>query len=61
MIKLSKSTITLEDKKAVEGVLDREYLGMGQDVQEFEHKLEKMFNRPVVCVANGTAALHFST
>jgi dTDP-4-amino-4,6-dideoxygalactose transaminase len=60
MIKLSKSTITFEDKKAVEGVLDREYLGMGQDVQEFEHKLEKMFNRPVVCVANGTAALHLA-
>ena len=45
---------------AVQGVLDREYLGMGSEVQEFEIMLSKFFCRPAVCVVNGTAALHLA-
>ena len=32
MIRLSKSVIGIEEKKAVNNVLDKEYLGMGQEV-----------------------------
>jgi dTDP-4-amino-4,6-dideoxygalactose transaminase len=60
MIRLSKSSISQEDKEAVLGVLDREFLGMGQEVQEFEHRLSEFFGRPAVCVVNGTAALHLA-
>lgn len=42
------------------GVLDREYLGMGAEVQLFEQKLTEFFGRPAVCVVNGTAALHLA-
>lgn len=59
-IRLSKSCIGDAEKKAVMGVLDREYLGMGVEVQEFEQSLSIFFNRPSVCVVNGTAALHLS-
>ena len=60
MIKLSKSTITEAEKNAVRGVLDREYLGMGQEVLEFEERLTDFFGRTAICVANGTAALHLA-
>lgn len=60
MIRLSKSTITEAEKKAVMGVLDREYLGMGEEVRRFEEKLTDFFGRPAVCVVNGTAALHLA-
>ena len=42
------------------GVLDREYLGMGSEVQEFEQALTDFFGRPAICVANGTAAVHLA-
>ena len=42
------------------GVLDREFLGMGQEVQEFEEQLSEFFGRTTVCVVNGTAALHLA-
>ncbi len=57
-IRLSKSTINNKDKKAVLKVLDKEYLGMGKNVLEFEKNLSKFFGRPTVCVVNATAALH---
>jgi dTDP-4-amino-4,6-dideoxygalactose transaminase len=60
MIRLSKSTITESEKRAVMDVLDREYLGMGQEVLKFEKRLEDFFGRPATCVANGTAALHLA-
>jgi dTDP-4-amino-4,6-dideoxygalactose transaminase len=60
MIKLSKSTITEAEKKAVMDVLDREYLGMGQEVLSFEERLTEFFGKPAICVANGTAALHLA-
>lgn len=41
-------------------MLDREYLGMGADVQAFEKALEEFFGRRVVCVLNGTAAVHLA-
>lgn len=60
LIRLSKSCLTAEDKQAVMGVLDREYLGMGAEVQQFEEALSQFFGRPAVCVANGTAALQLA-
>jgi len=39
LIRLSKSSIGEAEKQAVRGVLDREYLGMGVEVQQFEHAL----------------------
>ena len=59
-IRLSKSTITKEDKNAVQEVLGKEYLGMGEEVFKFENNLTKFFGRPVICVVNATAALHLS-
>ena len=60
LIRLSKSCLTAAEKQAVMGVLDREYLGMGSEVQEFEQALAEFFGRPVACVVNGTAALHLT-
>jgi len=60
IIRLSKSCIGDAEKQAVLGVLDREYLGMGVEVQQFEDALSEFFGRPTVCVINGTAALHLS-
>lgn len=60
LIRLSKSCIGEAEKKAVADVLDREYLGMGRDVEQFEKALSIFFGRPAVCVANGTAALQLA-
>jgi dTDP-4-amino-4,6-dideoxygalactose transaminase len=60
LIRLSKSCLGEAEKTAVMGVLDREFLGMGADVQEFEHALTEFFGRPAVCVVNGTAALQLA-
>jgi len=60
LIRLSKSTLDQTDKSAVASVLDNEYLGMGNEVNLFEKKLANYFGRPVVCVSNGTAALHLA-
>ena len=57
LIRLSKSCLSAEEKAAVMGVLDRELLGMGAEVQQFEQTLSEFFGRPAVCVASGTAAL----
>ena len=60
IIRLSKSSLDSLEKKAVMDVLDKEFLGMGDEVQEFEKALFKFFNRPAVCVSTGTAALHLA-
>lgn len=60
LIRLSKSVIGEAEKKAVLGVLDREYLGMGIEVEKFENLLTGFFGRPTVCVNTGTAALHLA-
>ena len=60
LIRLSKSSISDEEKKAVLNILDHEYLGMGREVREFEKELEIFFKNNVVCVVNGTAALQLA-
>jgi dTDP-4-amino-4,6-dideoxygalactose transaminase len=60
VIRLSKSCLGDAEKRAVMGVLDREYLGMGVEVQHFEQALTEFLGRPALCVVNGTAALHLA-
>lgn len=60
MIRLSKSCLGDAEKRAVMGVLEREFLGMGAEVQQFEQALTEFFGRPAVCVVNGTAALQLA-
>lgn len=59
-IRLSKSCLGPEEKRAVMGVLDREFLGMGAEVQRFERGLSQFFGREAVCVSTGTAALQLA-
>lgn len=60
LIRLSKSCLSVAEKQAVMGVLDREYLGMGKEVQQFEQALTDFFCRRTICVVNGTAALQLA-
>jgi len=60
LIRLSKSSIGDAEKEAVIGVLEREYLGMGKEVQHFEEQLTDYFGRTAVCVVNGTSAIHLA-
>ena len=60
IIRLSKSCIGDAEKNAVMRVLDKEFLGMGEQVRIFEEKLSHFFGREAVCVVNGTAALHLA-
>lgn len=59
-IRLSKSCIGEVEKQAVMGVLDREFLGMGADVAQFEQALTRFFGRPSACVVNGTGAIQLA-
>lgn len=60
MIRLSKSSITALEKEYVLRALEREYLGMGQEVKLFEEELTSYFGRKAVCVNTGTSALHLA-
>jgi len=60
LIRLSKSCLSKTEKNAVMGVLEREFLGMGEEVFLFEQALSEFFGRPATCVVNGTAALHLA-
>jgi dTDP-4-amino-4,6-dideoxygalactose transaminase len=60
LIRLSKSCVSVAEKQAVMSVLDKEFLGMGTEVQLFERALSDLFGRPVICVNTGTSALHLS-
>jgi len=60
MIRLSKSKIGEEEKSAVINVLDKEYLGMGEEVGIFEKDLSKLFLRDTICVSSGTAAVQLA-
>ncbi len=60
MIRLSKSKIGDEEKSAVINVLDKEYLGMGEEVGLFEKDLSKLFLRDTICVSSGTAAVQLA-
>jgi dTDP-4-amino-4,6-dideoxygalactose transaminase len=61
-IRLSKSTIGQEEKNAVMTVLNKEYLGMGEEVQIFENDIKKYLqtSKEVICVSTGTSALHLA-
>jgi len=61
-IRLSKSSISDLEKQAILEVLDKEFLGMGEEVQKFEQKIKKYLdtNMEVVCVNTGTSALHLA-
>ena len=62
-IRLSKSSISQKEKRAVLKVLDKEFLGMGKDVRIFEEKIKDYIktDKEVVCVNTGTSALHLAT
>jgi len=61
-IRLSKSSISDLEKKAVLDVLDKEFLGMGEEVKLFEEEIKNYLqtDKEVVCVNTGTSALHLS-
>jgi len=61
-IRLSKSSISKEEKDAVIKVLDKEYLGMGEEVMLFEQEIKSYLETEfdVVCVNTGTSALHLA-
>ncbi|MCS1408636.1 MAG: UDP-4-amino-4-deoxy-L-arabinose--oxoglutarate aminotransferase [Verrucomicrobia subdivision 3 bacterium] len=61
-IRLSRSSVGDEEKAALARVIDRGYLGMGPEVEAFEQELRSYigFDREVVCVNTGTAALHLA-
>ena len=60
MIRLSKSKIGNEEISAVVKVLEKEYLGMGEEVGIFEKDLSKLFLRDSICVSSGTAAVQLA-
>lgn len=62
MIRQSKSSISSLEIKLTTNVLKREFLGMGQEVQEFELAIQKFIGtkKNVICVNSGTAALHLA-
>ena len=60
MIRLSKSKIGKEEISAVIKVLEKEYLGMGEEVGIFEKDLSKFFLRDSICVSSGTAAVQLA-
>ena len=60
LIRLSKSFLGKNEKLAVMGVLDRGFLGMGNEVNQFENNLTEFFGRQTLCVVNGTAALQLA-
>ena len=59
-IRLSKSVIGTEEIQAVTKVLKKEFLGMGEEVLEFEKEISSYIGSPAVCVNTGTAALHLA-
>lgn len=62
IIRLSKSCVGEEEKEALSRVIDAGYLGMGQEVQNFENELKDYLGTKseVICVNTGTAALHLA-
>ena len=61
-IRLSKSSISTTEKEAVLKVLDKEFLGMGEEVKVFEENLKEYLETDmnVCCVNTGTTALHLA-
>jgi len=50
----------IEERTSVDHVLKKEFLGMGDEVRQFEEMLEDFFGRPALCVSSGTSALHLA-
>ena len=61
-MKLSKSSVGNEEAAAVARVIQAQYLGMGQEVQNFESEIKAFLdtNAEVICVSNGTIALQLA-
>jgi len=61
-IRLSKSSIGEAEQKAVAEVLQKEFLGMGEEVRLFEEEIKAYLqtDKEVVCVNTGTSALHLA-
>lgn len=64
LIRLSKSIVGKEEAQAVERVIcGNSYLGMGEEVDQFEKEIATFLGVPrewVVCVNTGTSALHLA-
>ena len=62
LIRLSRSSIDARDTDAVSETLLRAFLGMGTEVDAFEHELASYLGggRQVMCVSTGTSALHLA-
>ena len=61
MIRVSQPLVGEAEAEAVKIALERAYYGHAEKVVEFEEKLKDYLGAPdVVCVANGTAALHLA-
>jgi dTDP-4-amino-4,6-dideoxygalactose transaminase len=62
LIRLSRSSLGLEEREAVTRVLNDGYLGMGQEVRLFEQELQAYISPEVnvACVNTGTSALHLA-
>lgn len=59
-LRLSKSVVGKEEINAVVKVLENEYLGMGDQVKEFEENLSNYLNSNAICVNTGTSALQLA-
>ena len=60
LIRVSGSDVGDRELASIAHVFSRGYLGMGSDVAAFERALESRLQRPVACVATGTAALQLA-
>ncbi len=62
LIRLSRSFLGNEEKEAVCRVIDNGFLGMGQEVQNFEYELKEYLGGDVSvsCVNTGTSALQLA-
>jgi dTDP-4-amino-4,6-dideoxygalactose transaminase len=61
-VRLMKSVVGSEELAAVARVLEDGYLGMGVEVQAFEHELAQYIGggREIVCMSTCTSALHLA-
>jgi len=61
-VRLSKCNLSEREVAGVQRVMQAEFLGMGPEVRAFEQELAAYIGggREVICVANGTAALHLA-
>jgi dTDP-4-amino-4,6-dideoxygalactose transaminase len=61
-IRLSKSVVGEEEKRALARAIEAGYLGMGAEVQLFEQEIRQFLGttNEVICVNTGTAALHLA-